>query len=229
MTPKDAILYSPSLAYVLYFPTQDVLPRITQITYNNRIYCYGPQETRNLFFSETNLNNFKISVSIAGVTNMWVTYMYKIIQVNYEMQSGIPNNVETPCCIVPPQNTSRPTGLVPPKPEITTNRPSFPIFTSPPKPANNRPAAMISPGGTDLYPGLLRPPPENPTNRPTCGIANDVQTAQGQEVTDHEYPWLVAMFYIEKGSYHFRCTATLISDRHAVTGNPGGYRACAHI
>ncbi|RZC35107.1 hypothetical protein BDFB_011675 [Asbolus verrucosus] len=44
LTPAESILSSPVLTYRVNFPFANVIPRITQITFNGRIFCYGPSE-----------------------------------------------------------------------------------------------------------------------------------------------------------------------------------------
>ncbi|XP_045466375.1 venom protease-like isoform X2 [Harmonia axyridis] len=56
ITPKDYLLEARQLTYKLTFTKQEAIPRITQIKFNNRIYCRGPSEM----------------LTSAGVTDLWV-------------------------------------------------------------------------------------------------------------------------------------------------------------
>ncbi|XP_060533352.1 transmembrane protease serine 9-like isoform X2 [Cylas formicarius] len=49
------------LLYNVYFPYQDVIPRITLIRYNGKVFCAGPQEPLS---------------GTAGVTNTWTSHQY---------------------------------------------------------------------------------------------------------------------------------------------------------
>ncbi|XP_044261146.1 serine protease gd-like [Tribolium madens] len=72
VTPADEILSAQYLKYIVNFPFQNIIPRITQIAFNGRIYCYGPSE----------------QVSMKGVTNLWSNIVYRINQYTYSIQTG---------------------------------------------------------------------------------------------------------------------------------------------
>jgi hypothetical protein len=50
LTPPEQILSTPVLRYRVNFPFQNVLPKITQITFNGKIFCYGPGEPGEFLF-----------------------------------------------------------------------------------------------------------------------------------------------------------------------------------
>lgn len=53
-----------------------------------------------------------------------------------------------------------------------------------------------------------------------CGrstVANSL-VVHGEPVSRGAYPWLVAMFWLKNLGPEFRCSGSLVSDRHVITG-----------
>lgn len=89
MTPADQILSAQYLKYKITFPYQNVIPRITQITFNGQIFCYGPSEQGTLLPTVKKSPNCLFLVTMSGVTNLWSNIVYRINQYTYNIQSGV--------------------------------------------------------------------------------------------------------------------------------------------
>jgi hypothetical protein len=60
-----------------------------------------------------------------------------------------------------------------------------------------------------------------------CGPVKSVKRiAGGHEVAGGEYPWMVAVFSNEFGSYKFKCAGTLISSKHILSAGRFLIRFC---
>lgn len=49
VNPPRSTVSSEKLEYDIYFPITNVIPKITEINFNGRIYCRGPPEPRKYF------------------------------------------------------------------------------------------------------------------------------------------------------------------------------------
>ena len=192
LTPAEQILNSPVLRYRVNFPLRNVIPKITQISFNGRIFCYGPSEpgTSSTPLNPTSTKKSHFTVSVDGVTNLWANVIFRINQYTYNIQSGVNN------------------------PFISNNVNNYNEPSSPNVPQVTPPISEFQ-----NVPVTTRPP--KLTVEESCGLANDIQTLvlKGDKTVDNEYPWLAAMFHRQGVSYTFQCTSNLITNRHVITGN----------
>ncbi|KAL3272123.1 hypothetical protein HHI36_022588 [Cryptolaemus montrouzieri] len=100
VTRNDNILQAKQLTYRLTFTRQDIIPRITQIKFNGRIYCRGPSET----------------LTSAGLSSLWVFKETRLQTYSYYTESQPTKPT------IPPFITPRPTTMYYP-PDYWTDRP----------------------------------------------------------------------------------------------------------
>lgn len=225
--------------YRVDFPIQHVIPKITQILFNGRIYCSVEPEP----------------LTSRGVTNMWASrsLITNIIPGQSNNNPGLqqfvppspyPNNPfldnESPSYQQqprPPQFPNPP----PPQTSVPSISPSLPwpgvpssIPASPPNPRPEVKPPTIAPPrvnpptrkpptpiNTPKPPSSQKPFTSNPAiqerDETQCGIFSQQLIVGGTEIQKGQFPWLVAIFQRLELSYKYRCTGNLVSSKHVVS------------
>lgn len=150
--------YTPNVIYNIFFPFQDVIPKITGIAYNGRSYCSGPAEP--------------VVPGTAGITNVWhkISYTFSRRHGGFYRPDPKPdqsdNDLPTKNPGERPQRPQRPE-LQPQKPNT---QPQWPVV-QPQKPSTQpwwqRPVQVPS-----VTPQIN----ERPAEVPASGSDNDVPT-----------------------------------------------------
>ncbi|CAG9833120.1 unnamed protein product [Diabrotica balteata] len=229
-----------TVIYNIFFPFTNVIPKITGITYNDRLYCSGPAEP--------------VIPGAPGITNIWSQISFKFSRQKYgfykpETQPDTsdddipikrPNEKPTVHQPLPTPTPPKVTPITPKIPqrqpdvwvtptrdtEIPIKRPTVPnptesdpdvdqklidsIFTTAPFTSPSPPATFTSPSfNSDFVCGVASN--EQKKNELVPFILGATNTEIGQ------YPWLVAFFWKRGSKYDYKCSATLVSDRHVLT------------
>ncbi|XP_019874727.1 serine protease gd [Aethina tumida] len=196
ITPQNNILGSKSLMYVVTFPFQHTLPKMTQIVFNNVVLCQGPP--------------FPLLPG-RGVTNIWAAYQYKITIYTFPIT---PTNQAVDESV---GNGFRPSVTNPfltnlPKPEVVpVNIPQSTTTTT---------TSTTTTTTTTVAPQSVDDETNNVSDNTVCGLENSVQQLiiGGESTSPDQYPWVVAMMVAaSKLRYQYKCTGSLISDRHVIT------------
>ncbi|XP_057652014.1 serine protease gd-like [Diorhabda carinulata] len=216
--------YVKNVIYNIYFPFTNLIPKITRIAYNNRVYCRGPGEP--------------VIPGSPGITNVWHSVIFRFVRV--------PNRFyEVPSVEVDQSDLDIPVKDPKERPKLTTPEPMRYNQTLPelrpntlvPPPKDSRPEAdTIDQGVLDA---IFTHPTESTTNSAfmftspniisddgyKCGLPGDqlpnnavVPLILGaSESNIGQFPWLVALFMNAGSKYDYKCSANLISEKHVIT------------
>nr|XP_023020669.1 serine protease gd-like isoform X2 [Leptinotarsa decemlineata] len=224
VTTLNELQRAERVVYNVFFPSQEIIPKITQITYNGNVLCRGPPEP--------------LIPGISGITNIWYTTIFKYTrrpfipttnQVNedlgtsdadipvkdpgFQMPSRIPNiprPVQNPNVIGPveiPRPVQNPNIIRPDEFSRPAQNPNSlqPVLIAPIPSVDSHaePESMKDPKPNTLRPienEFLNPVTQAPikTNKDfQCGISNSLVVPLilgGSNVEEGEYPWLTALF-----------------------------------
>ncbi|XP_046834543.1 serine protease gd-like [Vespa crabro] len=203
-----AVQQGRSLFYLVHFPISQPLPILTNIWFNEQLYCSGPRALGRIVTSivlEHTLFPPRILTISPNQGNNLDT------QPNFN--DFIPfNQILSPSLI---QETPSPLPSPLPLPQPP---PSLP----PPRPSP-QPSSQPSP---QLYPIPNKMLSENKSlndnGNDNCGRVNipdnniNPLIAKGLETSPGQWPWLVAIFVV-KIQFEFHCTGTLVTNKHIVT------------
>ncbi|XP_028128445.1 serine protease gd [Diabrotica virgifera virgifera] len=220
--------------YNIFFPFTNVIPKITGLTYNDRIYCSGPAEP--------------VIPGEPGITNVWsqISFQFSRREKGFYKKETKPDSSDDDIPVkrpnekaTPPRPKPTPSIYIPTQPEIPVRQPDSWVTPT----LDQRPPG---PNPTDADPGLIdqklidnlfttlpftSPSPPATFTSPSfnsdfkCGVASNEQKKNELVpfilgATDTEigqYPWLVAFFWKRGSKYDYKCSATLISDKHVLT------------
>ncbi|CAG9833117.1 unnamed protein product [Diabrotica balteata] len=193
---------TPTVKYNIFFPFTDVIPKITDLTYNGKIYCRGSPEL--------------LEEGSPGVTNVRNQTYFMFSQQEYGFYAP-ETQPDTSDDVIPVQSLNeKPTVLQPLSttipPKVRPLTPKIPQFhmsrVTPTQDINtsNNPTTEIS---INLINDLFITPF-------TCGVAAGNESG-ATETKLGQYPWLVALFWQRRFSFNYKCSATLISDKHVLT------------
>lgn len=216
---KDIVFY-------VSFPTFNPVPEVDEIIFNGRLYCsmphsLGPQYPALTFLSA--FNAFSVSsVGMHPVQRPHVTQEEQFVVQEAEMRP-----VQRPHVIhnqqVMPQEPDNFFNFINPSttPTPDIHGPDYfeQLFTQ---------SNVKNPGNTESnIKNRPTPPTQIVTKAPLqnregleCGISEDTQAlvVHGTLTSEGQYPWLVAMFHLQKSeTYKFKCAANLISNNHVIT------------
>ncbi|XP_028128449.1 serine protease gd-like isoform X2 [Diabrotica virgifera virgifera] len=214
--------------YNIYFPSNAVIPKITGLTFNDKIYCSGPKEPLATF---------------GKITDVWSQDSFQFSRQKYGFYKP-ETKPDTSEDDIPVKN---PNQKLPATPRVPTQRvPTLPVQTqrvpTPASPKTTRKPPQI-PSRQHEVPSVVDPTENDPyyvndelldsvfTKQPSkspsfnsnfkCGVASvPIVYARiiGATVTDiGQYPWLVAFFRTRGSEYDYTCSATLISEKHVLT------------
>ncbi|CAG9833119.1 unnamed protein product [Diabrotica balteata] len=190
-----------TVTYNIFFPFTDVIPKITGLTYNGKVFCRGPAE----------------SVEGAGsITNVWSqdSYMFSRQKYGFYEPETLPDTSEDDIPIKSPDETPRirqplptptPPKVKPITPMIPQRQPeSWETSTQDINTSYNPDTKEIN----ELF--------FNPSK---CGVAggSEVRLYGATDTKLGQYPWLVALFWQSGFNFDYKCSATLISNKHVLT------------
>ncbi|XP_026313485.1 serine protease gd-like isoform X2 [Hyposmocoma kahamanoa] len=217
--------------YRVDFPTTSPLPKLTALSVNNNVLCYGPGDIPgpNQYVTTTSLQHTLFlkgqGSNFLGNNGYYNHYdqpyskpyddpdlsgYYRPNGINGQTQIytyGGDENQQGWNSVNNPTNEHRVTQ--PPQrqpepqyyPEVITQAPR-PATIRPPSPQWSRPTQNF---GTDQSCGIISGGNEQPL------IYN------GQSYNRGDWPWLVAIYKRKNGSLNFICAGTLVSGRHVIT------------
>ncbi|EFN78256.1 hypothetical protein EAI_01589 [Harpegnathos saltator] len=210
------------LLYHIHFPLRRPIPLVTEILFNNQVYCTGPRAVGSV---------------VTSIVLEHTLYPPDVVPLSYNSPPNIqpPHNMETynPEFIIPEVQTIRPFFMIPTiqpihrplgskKPTIqyptTTERVSLSdeidknIFLNP---NNPQPQPQPQPQPRPL-------PQSNQINNDNCGRSININEinpliSKGIKTSPGQWPWLVALFLV-KIEFEFQCAGSLITNRHVITG-----------
>ncbi|KAG5875933.1 hypothetical protein JTB14_036466 [Gonioctena quinquepunctata] len=186
------------VTYNVFFPSQEIIPRITQITYNGHIYCQGPSEP--------------LIPGYSGVTNIWYTTTFKYTR-------GITGTINTNQVYEPGSSDAE----IPVK-DPNIHQPTLGPITPIPNERGSEKDSSDMPETNYVVPNeFLQPVTQAPIKNEDykCGISNDLVVPLilgGTNAEVGQYPWLTAIFALDNhGNYDYKCSGTLISQKHVIT------------
>ncbi|KAK5638711.1 hypothetical protein RI129_013006 [Pyrocoelia pectoralis] len=206
---KDVVFY-------VSFPTFNPVPEVDEIIFNGRLYCsmrhsLGPQYPALTFLSA--FNAFSVSsVEMRPVQRPHVTQDEQYVvqeeerrpvqrpHVNHNHQQFMTQEPDNFFNFINPSTT--------PTPDIHSQEYFEQLFTQ---------SSIKNPENTES--NIKNPPLENRDGL-ECGISEDTQAlvVHGTSTSEGQYPWLVAMFHLQKSeTYKFKCAGNLISNNHVIT------------
>ncbi|XP_072395679.1 serine protease gd-like isoform X2 [Diabrotica undecimpunctata] len=179
--------------YNIFFPFPDVIPKITGLTYNGNTYCVGQDEP--------------LAESSGGITNVWA-------QMKFGFTRQKPGYYEPETL---PETSYNDIPLKSPD-EKPTDLQQYPANTPDKvKPTSNIPQRLPESSTQEINTGEINDLFFNPA---TCGVQDKGIQNRILGATDTklgQYPWLVAFFWQRGFEYKYKCSATLISNKHVLT------------
>lgn len=188
-TPPNDIIRGSSLVYNIYFPSRYAIPKPTRIEFNKEVYCSSPSE----------------QVRPGGyVTNLWANTFFK-----FTITHGPDELPQLPLdsfTIQTPITVTEPNGIV--------------QFTLQPTPQNEvinstTDTAIVVDVATRST--IVTPAPIDYSECGKPSIITIHLVANGDDVEEGQCPWLAAIMFKSGNEYEYRCTGTLVSDRHVIT------------
>ncbi|XP_028138703.2 serine protease gd-like isoform X1 [Diabrotica virgifera virgifera] len=217
------------VTYNIYFPSNEVIPKITGITYNDIIYCSSYEPV-----GATRITNVRYQHESNYTRQIKGFYKPEIESDISEDNIPVKNPIEKPTAT---------RGV--PKPTPDKVRTVTPLIPSPQLIPNESPTVLdpteTDPGPDLIYEKLIDQPfpiPSTSLSPPKtfiipssnsdfkCGVAirNEQPKKEalpfiliGTDTEIGQYPWLVAFFRNRGSKYEYKCSATLISDQHVLT------------
>ncbi|XP_043684570.1 serine protease gd-like [Vespula pensylvanica] len=198
-----AIQQRRSLFYVVHFPISHPLPILTNIWFNEQLYCSGPRALGRIVTSIVLEHTLFPPRILTIPTNQ---------ENNLDAQPNFNDFIQFDQISFSPFIPETPSRLptLPPPPPLLSPSPS-------PRPSS-RPSPLLSSIPSKV---LSEKKPLN-NNDDECGRVNIQNSninpliAKGMKTSPGQWPWLVAIFVV-KIQFEFHCTGTLVTNKHIVT------------
>ncbi|CAG9821463.1 unnamed protein product [Phaedon cochleariae] len=199
-----------TVTYNIFFPSQEIIPKITQITYNGNVFCQGPPEP--------------LIPGTQGITNLWYSTMFQFTRIpewNLIQEYQDPGIPESEIPVKDPDDNILDTRIpvVQKRPTDTSeeNNVSYGEYPSMSSLSTPTPQEVVS-----QLPTVVTSTSEVEKLSYKCGIPKPSirpLILGGTDSAVGQFPWLVALMSKNDSSdeYEYKCSATLISHKHVVT------------